>query len=336
MVSVAEITGAPQSQMEATLGAGIELLSASETVTFGKYTRYILPFDNFVFWVSSAVTNPTDTTNSIVAKGSLHVSKSKVQDGTESYSLNKVIFTTTQALHEEFNVIGADTIYIGSVVNPNNGATIRFAFSDQGAFFEQAGLHHYSGDAIYPPMASQIIDDVAAFDSLTPVASNSIAIWLSLNSYSPPYPGFKMPPGLTLYPSFLVPANIQPPYGVVHIPPEATEAIGQPTFDRTLGHWQLSKDRVRVTLYGCNHRATSDFLDFVLQYSEDTSNIGMMNIPIPRDEKFKQNELSILAQKKTLDFDVSYQQATLRNVARQMIEKAIVGYNPLPYTWQNV
>lgn len=328
MVSVAEAAGSPQSQQAADLAAGLSLLSANETVTFARYNRYVLPFDGFVFWVNAAITNPTATNNSIVAQGALHISKSKIQDGTESYSLNKVVFTTTQPLHENFNAIGPTTIYIGSVVNPNDGAAIRFAFSDQGAFFQQAGLHHYSGDAIYAPLASQIIDDVTAFDGLSPVVSNSLAVWLSLNTYFPPYPGFMMPAGLTLYPSFLVPSSSQPPYGVVHIPPEATEPITSPFLDRTLGHWQSAMDRVRVTLYGLNQRQAADFLDFVLQYSEDTSNIGMMNIPVIRDEKLKQNELGLLAQKKTIDFEVSYQQTTLRNVARALIGKVIVGYVP--------
>ena len=91
-----------------------------------------------------------------------------------------------------------------------------------------------------------------------------------------------------------------------------------------------------MTFYGCNQRAAADFLDFVLQYSEDTSNIGMMNIPVIKDEKFKQVGLNNLAQKKTIDFEVAYQQSTLRNVARQMIAKVVVGYSPMPYTWQNV
>ena len=330
MVSVAEAAGTPQSQMAADLAAGLKLLSANETVTFNRYNRYILPFDGFAFWVNAAVTSPTATNNSVVAQGAIHVTSNKQQSGTESYTINQVVFTTPTCLAEDFKGIGADTIFIGSY----NG--IRFAFSNQDAFFQQAHLYHYSGDAVYPQMATQIIDDVAQFDGLSPVVSNSLAVWLSLNTYYPPYPGFKMPAGLTLYPSFLVPLNVPPPYGVIDIPPDATESIGSPFLDRTLGHWQSSKDRVRVTLYGLDQRRAADFMDFVLQYSEDTSNIGMMNIPIIKDEKFKQIGLQTLAQKKTIDFEVAYQQTTLRNVARQMIEKVVVGYHPLPYTWQNV
>ena len=330
MVSVAESMGVPQSQMAAELAAGLRLLSADETVTFTRYNRYILPFDGFAFWVNATVTNPAATDNVVVAQGALHIATIKRQEATESYTNNQVVFTTAQCLDEAFGGVDEETIFIGSA------SGVRFAFSNKGAFFQQAGLFHYSGDALNPQIESQIIDDVTTFDGLSPVVSNSLAVWLSMNTYNPPYPGFMMPAGVTLYPSFLVPLNVATPYGVVDIPPDATEAIGSPFLDRTRGHWQSAKDRVRVTFYGCNQRVAADFMDFVLQYSEDTSNIGMMNIPVIKDEKFKQVGLNNLAQKKTIDFEVAYQQSTLRNVARQMIAKVVVGYSPMPYTWQNV
>jgi len=338
MVSIAEALGTPQGQMAGDLKAGIELLSASQTVTFTKYNRYVLPFDGYVFWVRADLTqtvapNPNDTlsgANQITATGSLHVARSKAQDGTETIGINKYIFTTTQNLGQDFNRIGPSSIFVGEMC----GQLI--AFSDQGDFFQQASLYHYSGDAVYPQMRTQMIESADDFNALSPVVSNSLAVWLSLNSYFPPYPGFNMPSALTLYPSFLVPANIEPPYGVVHIAADATESFGAtPFLDSTLGSWQLAKDRVRVTLYGCDYGMAVSFLNFVLQYSEDTSNIGLLNVPIIRDEKLKQAELAILAQKKTIDFEVSYQQAALRNVSRQMITKLVNSYNPLPYTWQN-
>ena len=324
MPSIAETLASPQSEMAATLEGGLELLSARQTVSFTRYQQVILPLDGFVFWLR-------DAGSVITAEGSLHVARRKVQDETETYSVNRVIFTTETSLGEDFNDVGPTTIYIGVI----NGQ--QFAFSNQDNFYEQAGLCHYAGDAVYPPLLSQIVNDLAKLNHADVIVSNSLPVWLALNIYVPPYPGFQMPSGLTLYPSFLVPPNIAPPYGVVDIAPAGTEAFGAlPFLDSTLSSWQAGRERVRVTLYGCNNDIAVSFLNFVLQYSEDTSNIGVVGqIPIIRDEKLKQVELGIIAQKKTIDFDVSFQQSALRNVARQMIASVVNGYHPLPYTWQN-
>ena len=47
-----------------------------------------------------------------------------------------------------------------------------------------------------------------------------------------------------------------------------------------------------------------------------------------RDEKMTQSELGILAQKKTITFEVSYYQTTVNNIARQLIEKAFISVTP--------
>jgi hypothetical protein len=204
------------------------------------------------------------------------------------------------------------------------------AFSSQAPYYEEADLWHYLGTAILPAMQTQIV--TTAPDPSQAIVNNSLPVWLGLNSYIPPYPGFVMPPGLMLYPSFAVPDNLVPPYGVVHID-EDTEALSTaPYYDSSLSSYRLAKDRVRVTLYGTNNAIAQSFLDFVLQYSRDTSIVGMLNTPILRDAKRSQAELAIIAQKKVIDFEVSYQQFTARAVARQLIETVVVQYLAQPIT----
>jgi hypothetical protein len=134
---------------------------------------------------------------------------------------------------------------------------------------------------------------------------------------------------VTLYSSFAVPENIQPPYGVVHIDPETTKAIASaPYLDQTLGHWQLCQERVRITLYGLNKWLAQKFLDFVYQYSYDYSYIGLIESPVVRDEKRVQPEIAALAMKQTIEFLVSYQQHQARDTARQLIETSIISVVP--------
>jgi hypothetical protein len=85
----------------------------------------------------------------------------------------------------------------------------------------------------------------------------------------------------------------------------------------------LTKDIVKITLYGLNNSQAHNFLDTVLQYSYDTNNIGMANMPVIRDEKRTQAEMAVIAQKKTIIFEVWYQQTTIRDLARQMILSCI-------------
>ena len=72
----------------------------------------------------------------------------------------------------------------------------------------------------------------------------------------------------------------------------------------------------------------------MLQYSRDTDNIGIMGASVIRDEKRTQVEASILAQKKILEFHVSYYQTTARDIARQLIlstqQTYFVGH-PFPF-----
>lgn len=78
-----------------------------------------------------------------------------------------------------------------------------------------------------------------------------------------------------------------------------------------------------ITLYGLQNNEALAFQDFVNQYSLDTDRIGVMNMPVPKDDKRTAPHLRTLAMKKTMRYEVSYYQSLSVTVARQLIESAI-------------
>jgi hypothetical protein len=256
---------------------------------------------------------------SISVFGSLHYSSVTHQNEDAVIEANTVLFTTPEDV-QPFNQLGPDELYIGE------RDTIRFAFSSRGRFYEEANLRHYSGQALYSVNRPLIIDDPMGWQPDL-IVSNSLPIWLSMPGYVPPYPGFRCP--VMLYPSFLVTDNLTPPFGAVHI--EETEGmVPVPFLGRHLEQSQLTKDRVRVTLYGVNNEDAQTFLSFVVQFSRDWSKIGFLKEnSIVHDDKRPQPEFKILAQKKVVVYEVSYLQGVARDEARQLINNAIVQHVPL-------
>lgn len=53
-----------------------------------------------------------------------------------------------------------------------------------------------------------------------------------------------------------------------------------------------------------------------------------MNIPVVQDERVTQNELNIIAMRKTIKFKINYYQQRMRNLARQLITSAIPSIDP--------
>lgn len=340
MASAAEAAAA-KGPLAAAIASGVNTLSLNQTVTFTKYVKMVLPLDGFVFWVKTDLVSQSALFNAslfngalfdqlphivtsaptISIQGSLHYATARQQNEDETAGVNQVVFTALQEV-QDFNQIGPLVVYIAEI----GAEGVKFAFSQRQPFYAQADTYHYMGTAVLPAMLSQIIDDPADLNNFDLVVSNSLPIWLSLNGYSPPYPGFQNL-GLMLYPSFAVPDNIAPPYGVVHIDPSNTRALQATAWiDATSAHWQLTRDLVKVTLYGLRNTAALTFLDVVIQYSRDTDNIGLMNMPIARDEKRTQAELAILAMKKTIEFEVSYFQAAAREIARQYLTDALTTF----------
>jgi hypothetical protein len=322
----------------ADLKAGVDQLSLNQEITFTRYVRLILPLDGYAFWVradlvsAGALYNATkfnataynkpprvvSAAKTLVAKGSFHYATETHQDEAETFGVNRVVFTSEIEV-QDLNEIAPNELYVGEFEG------VRFAFSSRGSFYRQADLFHYVGVAVYPDMATQLVDSLVGFDRSL-VVSNSLPVWLSLNGYNPFY-GYGNP-SLPIYPSFLVPDNIEPPFAAVHIAPENTRALtATQHLDQRSSIRQLVADKVRVTIWGTRNVSALDFVACVNQYSADYGVIGMMNQPVVRDEKRTQAELATIAMKKTVEFEVSYYQERINDVARQMILSAIPAFN---------
>jgi hypothetical protein len=314
MTSVSE--GMTQgSQPTAVFLSGLRLLSSDQAIPFTQYIRNVLPLDGYVFWLAAQQTTIT---------GSLHYQADKQQREDETIAISRIVFTTGVEV-QQFAETAPDAIWVGEV------GGLKFAFSQRGPFYRASGLYHYSGDAVYPALASQLRDLGAQLSADTLVVSNSLPAWLTLKNYAPEWL-IAGNPGITLYPSFAVPDNLPPPYGSVHIYPEQTEPLGAfPVIGFRSSHTQLATDRVRVTLYGATNAQALAFFDLVNQFSADTDTIGMMAPAVVRDEKRPQAELGILAMKKTIDFRISYLQSSILDLARQLIETATATMLPQPY-----
>lgn len=321
MASAAEGAQAKQN-LGAALVGGLDVLSLDDEVTFTKYVRLVLPLDGFVFWVKANLTNSPDGVTMAV-KGSLHYSTQTNQGESETEGVSTVLFTAESPV-QEFNNVQPDTMWVADYPGDIKGfdGPISFAFNSRGRYYQAADLYHYSGTALVPAFRAQLIDDASSLTARGLFVSNSLPIWLGLNTYRPPYPGFVSP--VTLYPSFLVPQNLSLPYGVVHIGEGDTSAL-QPTpwLDWTSSQNQLVMDRVTITLYGLDNGQAQTFLSTVLQFSMDYDVLGMMNAPVIRDEKRTASELGVVAQKKRIEFEVSYNQGTLRDIARAQIERSV-------------
>lgn len=304
--------------LAAALKAGVNALSGNQAVIFRQYTRVVLDEDGFVFWVA---TGRTDT-----FKGSLHYITDRQQDEDQTIAANRFIFTAQQEV-TAFNVTSPSLMWIGTW--SVDGGEVQIAFADRGSFYQQADLWHYSGYAVFPAMASQIINSEADLPP-GPIVSNSLPIWLGQNSMAP------------VYPSYLVPDNIKPPYITAHIEPGETEALGafpilqlpgvrrpgpdpSPFYDFPSS--QLMRDRVRLTLYGFTNNQAIRFFCELIDYSLTTDDFGFCNSPAIRDEKRTQAEIAAIAMKKVIEIHASYYQGTADAIARRYILSAGITVN---------
>lgn len=297
------------SQIAGPLSSGLDVIDDGQLVTFIKYNLFVLPLDGFVFWVRADLLDPYSQEYQF--SGSVHYSTNSEVNEDETIDMNRVTFTTTQEV-QPFNGVDGTTLFIA------NFDGIRFAFNRRDPYYRQSGLYHYGGNALYPAMKSQIIDDLSQFDKVSVVVSNSLPIWLSMvqSSGLPWLQGI----GVPFYPSFLIADNIPPPYVAVHIEPSSTQGLQQtPFFDNTSSQWQLVKERVVLTCYGLRNQQVADLLFYVNLHSRDVDGFGIFNAPVPRDEKRTENDFGILAMKKTIEFEITYNQQAARNIARQLI-----------------
>lgn len=307
-----EASAAP-SQLQAALDSGLEQISSNQTVTFQQYTKYTFSEDGYVFWVA--------TGTSVPFAGSLHILADRQQDEDQTMAANTVVFTAEKEF-TKLNSIAPGTMWVGAW--QVDDTTLQVAFSSTGMNYQQAGLWHYRGFAVYPALASQLVASDGDLP-IGPIVSNSLPIWLAQNSMAP------------VYASFLVPDNIVPPYITAHIDPNSTIALQAfPLFDWSgranpntdssplyeLPSWQLMRDTVRLTMYGFTNQQAIQFYASLMDYSANTDNFGFCNSPAIVDDKRTQVEIAALAMKKTLVIQASYYQATADAVARRLILSA--------------
>jgi len=312
-MSIVSEAGAAPTQLQAALESGLEQISSNQTVTFQQYTKYTFCEDGFVFWVATGYSVPF--------AGSLHILADRRQDEDQTIAANQMVFTAEEEV-SQLNSVAPNTLWVGAW--QVDGTTLQVAFSSTGMNYQQAGLWHYRGFAVYPALASQLINNAIDLP-VGPIVSNSLPIWLSQNSFAP------------VYPSFLVPDNVVPPYITAHIDPNQTIALQAfPVFDWSarrspngdpaplyeLPSWQLMRDTVRLTMYGLTNQQAIQFYASLMDYSVNTDNFGFCNSPAIVDEKRTQVEIAALAMKKTLVIQASYYQATADAVARRLILQA--------------
>lgn len=327
MATVTETSGA-KPQLAAGLAQGVETISLNQEVLFTLYVKMVLPLDGYVFWVNAALLTDSALYNAVqynrleydnykdqlpprqfAFKGSLHYATElhQLEDRTTAY--NHIVFTALEPI-QYFNLVAPNLLYVA------NYEGLRFAFSKRENFYKQADLYHYRGDSLYSIMNTQLIDSMSGFDTTNVIVSNSLPIWLGLNQFFP------------MYPSYLVGQNISPLYASVDIDPRQTTALQSfPLITKNSSHYQLVKDTVKINIFGTRNYNALEFVDYVLQYSLNTDNIGILNMPVIQDEKVTQPEFGIIAMKKSITFEVSYYQQNIQNVARKLIEHALISVN---------
>ncbi|HHH0018955.1 TPA: hypothetical protein ACPZCB_004439 [Yersinia enterocolitica] len=311
MPSLAELQKTAQTELNAALTQGLDDISLSEVVTFTKYIRKVLPLDGFVFWVKASIlTDDTDPEpDTVDVKGYLHLTTETIQDDEQLYDRNVVTFTAQSDI-DPFNDIVSDVLYIGEFYG------IQFSFSRRTGLNEPANLYHYTGEAVYPHMRSQIINSAEDIDLTDVVVSSSLPIWLGLNQYMP------------MYPAMLSIQNISPPFATVRCS-NVTPVAGSFYLDEKNNQYQLVSEDVTISVTGLRNAAIEDFLRYMQQYTiSDDAEMGIMNIPVVQDERVTQNELNVIAMRKTIKFKINYYQQRMRNVARKLVISVIPSIYP--------
>jgi hypothetical protein len=306
------------------LDLGLDTLSYNQELTFLKFIRIVSPLDGMVWLVRSGLVE-TPTTgalngipyaslpDTLTVKGSLHFSTNLQQEEAESPGISSIVFTAQDPV-EDFVSLPGSVLYIVDI-----GDGVMASFSSRTSYYRQATLHQYTGEAVYPFMKDRIITSLEGFSAMTRSISNSLPVWLAIASTFP------------VYPSYLVPQNIVPPYAAVHIPPESTEALqSAPWSDPATGsRYQLMREMAKITFYGVPNDQALDYVNQVYETTlVDLPAIGLMNpLPALRDEKKTQRELQVLALKKSIEFNVSYLQTRILDVALQFFEVLVVSYS---------
>jgi hypothetical protein len=303
--------------MASALAAGLDTIDQKQVVAFTLYVRQVLPLDGFVFWLKAdQLIDPPALPLVLQVEGSLHHATVNTQSEDENFSTQRVIFTAKDPV-SNLGATGPSTLYMAEVDG------FKYAFSSRSNWYKQADLYHYSGDAVYPSLSDMVVDDIADLDLENRVVSNSMPIWLMFTHALTPAFSNTWP----VYPAYLLPDNTIPPYAAVNIDERMTKPIGAGrAYDKNGNRFQLVTDTVEVSFYGVRNDAILDWVDSVVQYGLDNlETFGVMNSPVPGDMKRYQVEISTIAQKKTVTFQVCYYQTRLTAIVIKYILSAYVG-----------
>ena len=133
---------------------------------------------------------------------------------------------------------------------------------------------------------------------------------------------------MPMFPAMLSTQNLSPPYATVKCS-NTSPIAGSFYLDEQQNQYQLVSEDVTISITGLRNAGVEDFLRYVQQYTlGDDAEMGVMNIPVVQDERVTQNELNIIAMRKTIKFKVNYYQQRMRNVARRLITSAIPSIYP--------
>jgi len=320
MSAATESMGVGNNAMAQALASGLDTLDLKQEVTFTLYVRQVLPIDGFVFWLKAdQVLNPppsiADLPLTLTVEGSLHHATVNTQSEDENFSTHKLIFTAKSPVNN-LGAMAPDTLYMATVDGN------RYAFSARSNWYRQADLYHYSGEAVFPSLSDMVVDHIDDLDLDHKVLSNSMPLWLLFtNSATPSFTNT-----FPIYPSYLMPDNLFPPYASVNVETRSTKAIGAGRFyDGDGNRYQLVQETVEISLFGVRNDDALDWVDAVVQYGLDHSDsFGVMNSPVVTDDKRAQVEISALAQKKSITFQVNYYQTRLEAIVQKYILSAFV------------
>lgn len=295
----------PNNSLDGVLKAGLQVIDRNQTIRFVKYTRVVLPYDKYVYWVLSSLLEPTTAAPVLDVAGSFHYNSDQKQELASTIAYQNVIFTTGEEI-VDLNKLQPNEMYLGLFDD------IQFSFSSHKNYYEQAGLWHYEGQAVYPQMRTQIVDDLSDLDSNGLIVSNSLPLWISLNAFAP------------VFPSYLVPENLSPPYIACHIDEDRTSALQPIPLVNDYGTWQLSKDKVKLVIYGFNNQTAQNFNQYIIDQSLNNDTFGILNMGVGvRDGKYIQSEINVLAQEKFIELEVSYNQHAIYEAALNYISRVL-------------
>lgn len=316
------------SQIHDALATGLDVLSGDQTIDFVPYIRMVLPIDGFVFWVRASLLTAEKiaqhgltSAGTVTVGGSLHYATVGQQVEDETIAVRKVDFAAKEQI-TAFAAIAPTVMYVATWQAPLG--SFKFTFSSRGTYYQQADIHHYVGDAVYPVFDRMLIDNIEGFDQ-NAVVSNSLPLWLKMAA-EVPYVSL-ITSAVELYPAFLTPVNLRTPYGTVNI--RGTRALSaMPLRGRESQHSQLCAETATITFYGLRNNEVMDFTDYVFDRAMNLDDFGIMNMPVVQDEQRTQVELAALAIKKTVTYEISYLQTRMRDIARQYIQTGLM--TPIP------